>query len=927
MKQKSSVNNRARITPFLFSRRCVIETIGLLVLFLFPLLNQADLISNDGNAPAKTSEHWVFQPVDQPLLPEIQRTHWPRNPLDYFVLARLEKVNIQPAQEADRATLIRRLSFDLTGLPPNPEDIDRFLNDASENAYENLVDRLLASPQYGERWARHWLDIARYTESQGYEYDHMRPNAWHYRDYVIRSFNNDKPYDEFIKEQIAGDAMVPATPDRIIATSLLVCGPWDQAGNSQANATQRAVTREEELEDLISVVSQSFLGLTVNCARCHDHKFDPIPQNDYYQLKSVFEGVRHGERIIASPITARAREEKINRLKQNIETAQTRLTALNTNARTRYTERQSSSRSSGAIAPEPYALWTFDGSAKDSIGSLDGTLKGGATITSGHLHLDGKNDFLQTEALSKDLTEKTLEVWLSLSNLKQRGGGALSVETENGAIFDAIVFGEREERKWIAGSNNFKRTQNLNGPKEFENPNDLIHIAVVYKKDNTIEVFRNAELYGIPYTTDDSPKRFMAGSSHVLIGKPHSGAGNGFLAADIEQAALYDRALSSEEIDAAFRTPGFSVSIEDMLSAMTDSERIERQKLTVNIAEAQEALKAIPALPVSYAGIRKQPAPTRLLTRGDVKFPADLVTARGLSSIAELAPDLGLDSDSPEADRRLQFAEWIVDPKNPLPARTMANRIWQYHFGKGIVATPNDLGASGTKPTHPNLLDWLATHLMNSNWSVKALHRLIVHSATYRQNSTYNDAAARIDSDNRLLWRFSPRRLEAEALRDAMLFISDRLNLTQAGPSFRPFDTKSFNATFYFPKDKPGPEFDRRTVYRMNVNSGKDPLLEAFDAPDPSIKTPLRGVTTTPLQALGLMNNPFVLRQANHFANRVLQESENDYPNAVQRAYRYATGRSPTPGELDRAVTVAGESEMRLVCWALFNTTEFIYVH
>jgi len=658
--------------------------------------------------------------VAAPQLPRVKNKTWPRNAIDHFVLAKLEAAGLSPSPEADRATLIRRLCFDLTGLPPTPQEIDAFVNDSSPRAYEHLVDGLLASPHYGERWARHWLDVVRYSESQGFEYDHMRPHAWHYRDYVISSFNADKPYDQFVKEQIAGDALEPATPERIVATSLLVCGSWDQAGNSQANATQRALTREEELEDLVSVVSQTFLGLTANCARCHDHKFDPISQADYYRMKSVFEGVRHGERVIATQEEVQRHEKKLGALNSRI----------------------------------------------------------------------AEND---------------------------------------------------------------KRARRVDA----------------------------------------------VGRQRVF--------------ADAEAAAF-------------FAAAGLDVSAEVLLAALTAEERNLRETWLRQIAADRAALKAIPPLPVSYAGTRKQPEPTRLLKRGDVNSPGETMKPGALSAILQPNPDFGLSGDAPEAARRLKLADWIADPRNPLTARVLANRLWHYHFGAGIVATPNDLGASGAKPSHLELLDWLAATLIERGWSLKALHRLVVCSATYRQASTFNAEAARIDADAQLLWRFSPRRLEAEALRDAMLAVSGQINLAQGGASFRPFDTKSFNATFYFPADKMGPEYNRRAVYRMNINSGKDPLLDTFDCPDPATKTPRRGATTTPLQALSLLNSSFVQRQALHLAERVLKEARGRTAEAIGRAYRYALGRPPTKEERVRAEAAAAETSLQNVCWALLNATEFIYV-
>lgn len=571
---------------------------------------------------AGKSRHWALEPMS-----EANREH----SVDEFITARLSKEGLALSAEADRPTLLRRLNFDLIGLPPSPEEIDAFVNDNSPKAFATAVDRLLASPHYGERWGRHWLDVVRYTESDGFEYDRMRPNAWHYRDYVIKCFNDDKPYDRFVKEQIAGDVVEPVTSDGIVAASLLVCGPWDAASAIQTNPTQKLIAREDELEEMVAVVGQTFLGLTVNCARCHDHKFDAISQLEYYRIKSVFEGVKHGERA----------------------------------------------------------------------------------------------------------------------------------------------------------------------------------------------------------------------------------AGN---------------------------------------------------------------------IPASYVGNRVQPEPTRLFKRGEVTFPQEVVTPGALAAVEGLNADFEIPPNAPEAQRRLKFADWLADPRNPLTARVMVNRVWQYHFGQGLVTTPNDLGVNGGRPSHPELLDWLAGKFIQSGWSVKALHRLIVNSATYRQGSEGYAKAAALDADNLWLWRYSPRRLEGEAVRDAMLVVSGQLNPAMGGPSFQPFTITEFNAAFYHLFDRGDPEFNRRTVYRVNVNSGKDPLLDAFDCPDPSVKTPRRGMTTTPLQALELMNNSFVLRQARMLSERALTDCQQDVSAAISTVYRRALGRRPTAEETLRAEKVAQERGLTSLCWALLNSTEFIYV-
>jgi len=893
----------ARLTP---------EQVGILRAWIDQGANWPETVTR------AVSTHWSLQPLKPPVDPQRNSSI---SPVDAFITMRLATNGLTLSAPADRATLIRRLSFDLIGLPPSPAEIDEFTQNKSPKAYEQLVERLLASPHYGERWGRHWLDVARYTESQGFEYDKLRDNAWHYRDYVIKSFNEDKPYDRFMKEQVAGDVLEPVTSDGIIGASLLVCGAWDEAGNNQANVTQKAITREEEMEDMISVVGQTFLGLTINCARCHSHKFDPIPQEEYYRIKSVFDGVKHGERPIASAVETKVREEKIDALKKEIAAVQERVTKLESEG----WKRASAKQHPGAVepGPTPFARWTFDNVTN---AALSGELQGGAGIKNGRLQLAKAGEFYKTAPLSRDIREKTIEAWATLTDLNQGGGAVISMQSEDGSVFDAIVFGERQRKKWIAGSNGFERTRDMEAPEETSAPDRLVHMAIVYRKDNSIAVFRNGEPYGKSYTPDSPLQTFRSGSARVLLGMRHTGGGKPFFTGEIKEAALHDRALSDQEIATLFRAGGVSIPESEIIAQLTDAERTEREEGLSQLKKSRQALDTIKPLPISYAGTRVQPAPTHKLKRGDVKSPEEVVTPAGLSAIPDVDPEFGLKPDAPEAARRLKFAEWLANPRNPLPPRVMANRIWHFHFGQGLVSTPNDFGVSGARPTHPELLDWLAMKFIESGWSVKALHRLIVNSATYQQSSQDNPKAIALDGDDTLLWRFPPHRLEAETVRDAVLAVSGQLNLTMGGASFRPFEALKFPANAYLPVDKIGAEFNRRTVYRMNVNSGKEPLLDAFDCPDPSVKTPRRGVTTTPLQALALMNNSFIQRHAGHLAERALQESAHDLPRAIQTAYRLSLGREATDDESKRALAVARERSLTNVCWALLNSTEFVYV-
>jgi hypothetical protein len=877
--------------------------------------------------PLTEEQFWAFRPVQTVTPPVVKDRAWPQSDVDRFILAVLEAQGLTPARPADKLTLIRRATFDLTGMPPTPEEIDAFERDGSPHAFTRVVDRLLASPRYGERWGRHWLDVARFGESQGYERDKIRDHAWRYRDYVVHSFNQDKPYTQFVKEQLAGDVLEPVTQEGIVATGFLVAGPWDEVGATQQGLLMRKRVREEELEDILSAVGQTFLGLTVNCARCHDHKFDPIPQRDYYRLKAVFEGVHHGDRPLLTPAEQKVREERRAGLERRVGQLQKDIAALEQLGRDRIQSERKGPDLTGL--PTPMARWTFETDARDTIGTLHGTLRGGAVVAGGRLRLNGEGAFLQTAPLPRDMRAKTLEAWVAPANLTKRGGGVMTVENKDGSVFDAIVFGEREPMKWFAGSDFYHRTRDLDAPPESLESPALVHLAIVYSADHRIGVYRNGVPYGPAYVPT-GPKAglqtYAAHDAHVLFGLRHTGAGNGFFAGDIEEARLYDRALSPEEVAASFRAGASHAKLDEILASLTPKERQRREALAAELSRQRETLQALPPLLLAYAANPSPPELTFVLARGDVEKQRELVSAGGLSAVKVLSPEFGLPADAPEGQRRLKLADWIASADNPLTARVVVNRVWHYHFGHGLVGTPNDFGFNGDSPSHPQLLDWLARRFIADGWSIKQLHRRIMLSSAYQQSSQFDEKAAAMDGENRLLWRFTPRRLEGEAVRDAMLAVSGQINQQMGGPSFRPFTLKVFNSHFYELTDPLGPEYDRRTVYRINVNSAKSPLLDSLDCPDPSVKMPRRSVTTTPLQALGLMHNSFVLRQARQFALRVQKDAETDLDAQVERAYSLAFGRRPTILERDRAATLSQQHGLETLCWVLFNAIEFLYL-
>ena len=607
--------------PVLRSRGCKLAVIA-----FFCVETALNVSATEQNDRAG-GDWWSLQPVRRPPLPEVNDVEWIVNPVDRFVLAKLESENLSPAPPADARTLVRRLYFDLIGLPPDPGELRQAMNDIPL-----AVELLLNSPHYGERWARHWLDVARFGESNGFEYDELRQNAWPFRDWVINALNDDMPYDRFARLQIAGDVLEPDNADSITATSFLVCGAFD--GLRPQGDKMRKIMREDEMEDLVGTVSQTFLGLTMHCARCHDHKFDPIRQKEYFQMASALAGVHRGDRKLP------------------------------------------------------------DGEKK--------------------------------------------------------------------------VY------------------------------------AVTPKKAPVVHV----------------------------------------------------------------------------------------------------------------------------LKRGSPFEPAEKVTPGGVVALRGIDPNFGVGEDAPEAERREKLAEWITDAKNPLFARVMVNRLWHYHFGRGLIKTPNDFGHSGGVPSHPDLLDWLAVEFRESGWSLKAMHRLIVNSATYRQSSMMNKAAHSVDADNALVWRYRPSRLEAEVLRDSILKVSGQLNPTVGGPGFRDFKMYKHKGSWvYDPIDPEGAEFNRRSIYRTWARGSNHPLLMTFDCPDPSATTPARSVTTTPLGALALMNDSFVLRMAGHFASRLQEADPSSASVQVVVAHQLVYGRDPEPDELRISKSFVEQHGLAAFCRVVFNSNEFVHVH
>ncbi|HBI41902.1 MAG TPA: hypothetical protein DDY78_03470 [Planctomycetales bacterium] len=789
---------------------------------------------------------WSLQPIRRPNAPPVINRLWVRTPIDAFILAPLEAKGLRPAPEADRRTLIRRLTFDLIGLPPTPEEIDAFVRDAAADAYEKLVDRLLARPEYGERWGRHWLDVTRFAESHGYEMNTLRPNAWPYRDYVIRAFNEDIPYRQFVYEQLAADALGKDDMLTEAATGFLVGGPHDLVGNAMPEV--KIQQRMDDMADMVSLTGTTFLGLTVGCARCHDHKFDPISQKDFYSFQAVFAGVEHAERPLRQADTeARRREADAQRAE---------LARIDV----RLDEQETPAEESGAPLTRPpvqprrnverfrpitarYARFTIAATTDGTEPCLDELEVYGPDAPTNNLALANRGAKPSASSVYPNNPSHKIEhlndgrfgngrSWIS----NERGKGWAQVEFPKAETIDRVVWGRDREQKYAD---------------------------------------RLASDYRIAVSPDGEKWTAVAGS--------------------------WDRLPFGQAPPAPSE---------------------ERNKLLSQRKRMEERLAALEKPMTIYAGAFHAPDTTFVLKRGD---PAQKGEEVGPSGVRSVAPAFALKPEAPETERRMALANWIASPENPLPARVMVNRLWHWHFGQGIVRTPSDFGFNGDRPSHPELLDWLAAEFQSNGWKLKPLHRLIVLSSAYRQSTRFNAKAAALDADDRLLWRRTPRRLEAEAIRDAVLQTSGALNPRRGGPGYNLWEYSGYVIVFN-PKKTLGAEEFRRMVYQFKPRLQQDQTFGVFDCPDATQTTPRRTTSTTPLQALNLLNDPFMLDQGERFAARLRKEAGEAAPDQVRRAFRLAFGRDPSPDEATAAERLIRADGLAIFCRALFNTNEFVFV-
>ena len=794
------------------------------------------------------TEHWSFQPVKRPAVTKTG------GEIDELVLAKLREKGLAPSPSADRATLIRRVYLVMHGMPPTPMETADFVNDTRTDAYARLVDRVLASPRYGERWARHWMDVVRYADTNGFETNRERKSAYHYRDYIIASLNSDKPYDKFIKEQIAGDALgVDA------ATGFLVAGPHDIVKSPDINLT--LMQRQDELADMVNTTGTAFLGLTMGCARCHNHKFDPILQKDYYAMQAVFAGVNHGERALREK-TAAAAGKELASLKSDETAKNAQLDAL----------RKKAATAGNATAP------TAPGKLRPPVNARlnEETFPPTEAVAV-------KFTILATNSAEPCIDE--LEIYdASGRNVALAEGGAIA--SASGTLpghaihkLEHINDGKTgNEHSWISNT----RGQ---GWVQIGFPAKARIQRIVWSRDRDVRFAdRVPTQYRIEVAAESGKWTTVASSEDRQPFNAKGDPGDFFAKLPASEAA------AARQLQA------------DLAASKTRIDKFSENAWVGNFSSAPER---------TYRLYRGEPMQKR-----EVVAP-DALTVTGT---------LGLAVDEPDQQRRVRLADWIASPQNPLTARVLVNRLWHYTFGNGIVDTPSDFGANGSRPTHPELLNWLADEFVKGGWSIKHIQRLILMSATFRQSSAPRADAAAVDADGRYLWRYTPRRLEAEAIRDSMLAVSGALDLKMGGPGFYLMDVVTENVMHYFPKEKYTPAEYRRMVYLFRIRAAQDGVFGSFDCPDGGSVMAKRSRSNTPLQALNLFNSSFITQQSDLLAKRLRTEAGEAPDAQALLAFRLFYARPPDAYEQRNSAEMIRAHGLQSFARALYNTSEFLFV-
>ncbi len=795
--------------------------------------------------------HWSFRPVRRPAVPRVGSGD--ASPIDAFVDEKLAASGLQKSPEASRVTLIRRLYLVMLGLPPTPEEVRRFVDDPDPKAFEKWVDQVLDDPRYGERWGRHWLDVVRFAETNGFETNRERPNAWRFRDYVIGAFNGDLPFNRFVREQIAGDAL-----GADVATGFLVGGPVDIVGSPDPVLT--AQQRADELDDMVNTTGTAFLGLTLGCARCHTHKFDPIEQREYYAMTALLGGVRHGERALALPSED---AEEVARLSKEVSELEQRLARFIPKAATGLKS------TNGAVLRPPV-------NARSNVEALEPVEARFVRFT-----------ILASTGGEPCLDE--LEVYSDERNVALASAGTRATASGTLAGFEIHQVAHLNDGK-TGNSRSWISNEGGRGWVQLEFPESQRIEKIVWGRDRNGEFGdRLATEYRVEVAIEQGDWKLVASSA--------------------DRKPLADGPKAPPQPVHRFER-------------LPDDEARQGKAWLAQWEALKAKRDALAKPPMVYAGTFTQPAETHRLHRGDPMQKREAVRP---STLAVFQP-VELPAGATDQERRLELANWLANDANPLTPRVIVNRIWQHHFGVGWVDTPNDFGKNGSTPTHPELLDWMAAELVERGWSIKAIQRRILLSATWRQSSAPREDPAKVDAANRLLWRFPPRRLEAEAVRDGILQLSGALDTSLGGPSFHLLQVDRENVYHYHPRDDFGPAEYRRMIYSYKVRMEQDDVFGAFDCPDGSLVVPRRSVSTTALQALNLFNSRFVLRQSEILTERLAREAGPGFENQVRRAWQLAFNREPGLTEIREAAAFASEQGVPAMARALFNANEFLFI-
>lgn len=799
-------------------------------------IDEGAKLPGKAGAARLTSDHWSFQPISK------EHKH---GTVDAFLNEGLAKKQLVANPRADRRTLMRRLSLTMLGLPPTPEEMETFLSDDSPQAWNALVDRVLASPHYGERMARHWLDLVRFAESNGFETNRERPTAWRFRDYIIDSFNADKPFDRLIKEHLAGDAL-----GADLGTGFLVAGPYDIVKSPDPNLT--LMQRQDELADMINTTGTAFLGMTIGCARCHNHKFDPISQKDYYSMQAVFAGVRFGERAIQRP-PDEAQEKELATLRSSLAEAERELSTLRTLA-------AKSEQGPARLRPPVKATFNRETFPPQETKFVRFTIR-------------------KTNASEPCLDE--LSVFTPTGeNVALQSHGTVATSSGNLIGYPIHQLAHLNDGKT---GNNWSWISNTSGRGWVQ-----------------LELAKPATVERIEWGRDRDGRFTDRVATDYLIELSHDGKSWTAVASSEDR-----QSYGGEEDPSAF------VAKLPAPDAALARELLSRQEsLRKQINERENGVKA-------WVANFSAPGATHRLYRGDPMAKREEVPPDAL----EVIGSLGLDPTTPEQERRLALAEWIARKDNPLTPRVIVNRLWQYVFGTGIVDTPSDFGTNGTRPTHPELLDWLAADFIAHRWSIKHTLRLLLTSEAFQRSSASHSLSSRTDVGSRFLWRFPPRRLEAEGIRDSILSVAGTLDLTMGGPGFHLFDVDRENVVHYHAKEETGPAEWRRMIYLYKIRQERDAVFGVFDCPDGNQVIPKRTRSTTPLQALSLFNSRFTIQQAEKLAARA--DGEKD---PVARVFQLLYQRTPNEAELADATAFVRDHGLIAFCRAMLNTNEFLFI-